>query len=513
MCDDPPFCCRHARWRGFTIDRSLCFYKRSYSIPCLYSYVHRTFAKQTCFAGGTISTQDEKEPGLNFIFRLVKNYCLLLLGCTWGWLPFMAAAQPYANKLFTTLVTSNLLANHTSGTAFTQSLTISATSTNSTCGNSNGSITAQATGSPPYLYSINGRPTQAAGNFTGLAAGMYSLVVTDANNEMATLSVTVANSPSPVFAVNAQPTLCSNTTGSIQINNIAGSAPFEARLNADPFTRTTLFEKLGLGIYDISVRDSNGCVTTAQVYVNLNDDLKTDGPDSLVLCEGRSAVIPITSNAESFFWSPTEGLSDPLSLSPTVSPVNDAVYTITSRMGICTTRGSVRLVVNKQPVVDAGTDQRIIKGTSTVLRASVNDSSFSIMWSPAINISNARALQPIVTPVQTQVYTIKAFGPGNCTATDSVLVTVYTPIFIPNVFSPNNDGINDTWLITSLAEYPNAQITIYNRYGQVVHTTKATNPWNGTMNGKTLAVGVYYYVIDLGTPAAGKLSGSVTLLR
>ncbi len=84
---------------------------------------------------------------------------------------------------------------------------------------------------------------------------------------------------------------------------------------------------------------------------------------------------------------------------------------------------------------------------------------------------------------------------------------------IPNAFSPNGDGVNDTWVIDNLAKYPNAMVTIYNRYGVMLFNTVGyTKPWNGTFNGKPVPVGTYYYVIE---PHFGiaPMSGYVVVLR
>jgi len=54
---------------------------------------------------------------------------------------------------------------------------------------------------------------------------------------------------------------------------------------------------------------------------------------------------------------------------------------------------------------------------------------------------------------------------------------------------------------------------IFNRYGQLVFESKGyTKPWDGTMNGKQLPFGTYYYVIE---PGNGRqpVTGYVTLIK
>jgi len=84
---------------------------------------------------------------------------------------------------------------------------------------------------------------------------------------------------------------------------------------------------------------------------------------------------------------------------------------------------------------------------------------------------------------------------------------------VPNAFSPNGDGINDTWVIRYLNEYPQADVQVFNRWGQpVYHITGYTTPWDGTYKGQPLPVGTYYWIIRPGN-GRRQISGSVTILR
>jgi gliding motility-associated-like protein len=90
---------------------------------------------------------------------------------------------------------------------------------------------------------------------------------------------------------------------------------------------------------------------------------------------------------------------------------------------------------------------------------------------------------------------------------------VYNDIYIPNAFSPNNDGLNDTWRINGLEVTPNAKVTVYNRYGEIVfETTGKTLEWDGTYKGQPLAIDSYVYMVDLknGMPLR---KGTVMIVR
>mgnify|MGYP006148774867 CR=1 FL=1 len=71
-------------------------------------------------------------------------------------------------------------------------------------------------------------------------------------------------------------------------------------------------------------------------------------------------------------------------------------------------------------------------------------------------------------------------------------------LFVPNAFTPNGDGQNDVWRIPFLDPQLDANVSVYNRYGQLMYKTKgATVAWDGTFNNQQQPSGTYIYVIQL----------------
>jgi len=182
--------------------------------------------------------------------------------------------------------------------------------------------------------------------------------------------------------------------------------------------------------------------------------------------------------------------------------------------GVCFTPAD-SLTVNfiPPPTVFAGGIQYVLKGGTLVLTPTVSDSNVHYLWSPNINMDNDTLKNPTVTGVLDHVYTLTVTDSRGCVASDTVLVKVSPIIKINNTFTPNADGVNDYWDITGLIAYHDATVDIFNRWGQkVFHSLGYPKPWDGTYNGKPVAVGVYYYVIN--THFGGQvLSGYVTVIR
>ncbi|MBO3098938.1 gliding motility-associated C-terminal domain-containing protein [Gelidibacter pelagius] len=94
-------------------------------------------------------------------------------------------------------------------------------------------------------------------------------------------------------------------------------------------------------------------------------------------------------------------------------------------------------------------------------------------------------------------------------------------IIIPDGFSPNGDNINDDFLIKNLRElYPNFQLQIYNRYGNILYKGDINTPnWDGRSNqgrevgSGLLPVGVYFYILELKDTNNKTIQGRVYLSR
>ncbi len=64
-------------------------------------------------------------------------------------------------------------------------------------------------------------------------------------------------------------------------------------------------------------------------------------------------------------------------------------------------------------------------------------------------------------------------------------------IFIPNLFSPNGDGVNDLFEIHYLEDVIPVSLSIFNRWGNLITTSKTK--WDGNMKNKQSPSGVYIY--------------------
>ncbi len=146
----------------------------------------------------------------------------------------------------------------------------------------------------------------------------------------------------------------------------------------------------------------------------------------------------------------------------------------------------------------AGPDVTIPEGSNTQLLATGGS---TYLWSPTAGLSGNAVADPIAQPNETTTYTVTTTL-NDCVYTDDVIVEVKRLIAPGNTITPNGDGKNDTWEITGIRDYPQSDVSIYDRWGQrVFHSVGYNTPFDGG----GLPTATYYWVIEL-----NKLEGQTT---
>lgn len=157
---------------------------------------------------------------------------------------------------------------------------------------------------------------------------------------------------------------------------------------------------------------------------------------------------------------------------------------------------------------DAGPDVAIPGGGTTQLQAT---GATSYSWSPVSGLSGNNIPNPIAGPTESTLYTVTG-QVGGCIFSDTVRVSVISLIFPVNTFTPNGDGINDTWDIAGIGNYPQADVNVYDRWGQrVYHSLGYKVPFDGA----GLPTATYYWYIQVNnlTGLSDPYTGSVTIIR
>lgn len=190
-------------------------------------------------------------------------------------------------------------ANPTDDGAFTLSVTenpsfsLSATiiKTNVSCnGLTDGTAKAVVTGGlPPYTYSWGGS-LQSVDSIGGLAAGTYTVTVTDDEGCSTTAQVQITEPQVLAVTATAQDASCGGTNdGSATASVTGGTTPYQYVWNTTPQQTSATAVLLPTGTYTVVITDANGCTATTTATVNqaTNIVLTADAVDN-VSCNGAN---------------------------------------------------------------------------------------------------------------------------------------------------------------------------------------------------------------------------------
>ncbi|MES2680048.1 MAG: LamG-like jellyroll fold domain-containing protein [Bacteroidota bacterium] len=298
-------------------------------------------------------------------------------------------------------------------------------STNSITVTVNNTPTVAATVSPPVVclntpviltatgattYSWTGNVSNAV-PFTPTATGQQSHTVTGTDacgTSTATISFTVNPLPNITAGVNS-PTVCSGGTIVLSGGGSVGGYTWSAGA-----PNNVAFIPPVTGNYVVTGIGANGCTNTAVVGVAviLTPTLSPVASPTAI-CLGNTATLS-AGGATGYTWMPG---SNPATPTIIVSPQVSTTYTVYRTNGPCASTGTLNLLVNPVPSINASaTPTRVCSGKSVNLIASGTN---TITWLPGpltgTNIT--------VYPVSSTMFTVTASN-GTCTSTALIPVVI-----------------------------------------------------------------------------------------
>lgn len=245
--------------------------------------------------------------------------------------------------MYSVTVTDSKGCTKNSSATITQpgAIAITVSSTNASCGNNNGSVSASAsggTGPLSYLWS-SGATTQ---TITGLLAGAYTITVTDNNSCTGISTANVSNTGAPATTISNQVNVSCNggNNGSATVSATGGATPYTYAWSTTPQQTTQTATGLAAGNYSVSVTDTSGvCPGIVSLIITEPSVLTTptiSTPDS-GNSSGTATVLSQGGTSPYIYaWSPGGQTT------ATITGLNPGNYsvTVTDANG-CTSTGSV----------------------------------------------------------------------------------------------------------------------------------------------------------------------------
>ncbi|MBI3509210.1 MAG: gliding motility-associated C-terminal domain-containing protein [Bacteroidetes bacterium] len=234
---------------------------------------------------------------------------------TYNWSP-SGGNGPTASGLspgtYTCVVTDATPCTYNEVVVITQppSMALTFTSTSPVCnGQSTGTAIVYTSGGNPtynYLWSPAGGTNDTA---TGLAAGTYTVNVTDANGCSASQTFTLTDPPVLLNTMTTFPVGCTGP-GSATANPSGGSSPYTYLWTDGSTSATDL--NLSVGTYTVTITDANGCSIIDTAVITSVNPISIASSQTNITCngnfDGTATAIPSGGTGPyTFFWSPTGG--------------------------------------------------------------------------------------------------------------------------------------------------------------------------------------------------------------
>ena len=320
-------------------------------------------------------------------------------------------------------------------------LTALTNGTNVSCFNgSNGSATVtSAGGTAPYTYLwSNAATTQ---NIISLAAGVYTITVTDANGCTKTASYEVTQPTILNASANGSNVSCFNgTNGSASANVSGGTTPYTYLWsNADT---TQNISNLTAGIYNVMATDANGCTKTASYEVTQPSILNASANGSNVSCFNStngsvSANVSGGTTPYTYLWSNAATTQN-------ISNLIAGIYnvTVTDANG-CTKTASFEVTQPPLLTVTMTGTTASCNGSTTATPAG-GTAPYNYLWSNG-------SISQTISNLPAGTYTTTVKDANNCTVTGSFTIIGNSNIN-PNTSLANVScfgGTNGSIIVTS----------------------------------------------------------------
>ena len=325
---------------------------------------------------------------------------------------------------------------------------------NATCnGGTNGSATVTPTGgTAPYTYSWSSFQTFSSSSIdgtssiaTGLGAGTYVCVVTDAASNSITKSFTITQPVALTAVISSVTNVACNagSNGAASVTATGGTAPYTYSWSPSGGTNASA-TGLSAGAYSCTITDNNGCTVVKNITITQPSAITATTPVTNVACNGGSnGSASVTASGGTppytYSWFPSGGTN----ASATGLSAGAYSCTITDDNG-CTV--SKNITITQPSAITASTSVTNVScnGNSDGLAsvsASGGSASYTYSWSPSGG-TNASA-----TGLSAGAYSCTITDNNGCTVVKNITIT--QPAIATTLVTTESACSSYTWSVNN----------------------------------------------------------------
>lgn len=368
-------------------------------------------------------------------------------------------------------------------------------------------------GTSPYTYLWSNGGTFP--EITDLSAGTYTFMVTDFNGcEIGDTLVITEPAPLTMNEVITPVTCFGLTNGTIDVNPTGGTLPYSYTWYNSTFALATQTQDLvnfPSDTFQLEIIDSNNCFYEMFWYLPQPDELIASFTSDDVNCAGGSdgsILVDVVggNGGNTFLWSNGATTEDVINV-----PIGIYNFMVTDSKNC---KDSLSVQIFEPLPVTAWFDITPVMCKDqyngiVITHASGGTGNYTYSWSTGASVAN-------ITNLPTASYSIHIEDVIGCSFDTTVFVDRVNEfcVYPPNSFTPNDDNYNDTWMIDNMEVYPNIELQVFNKWGNLVYSQKGLyEPWDGKISGEVAPADTYYYILYLNNSDNDKINGSITILK
>jgi gliding motility-associated-like protein len=371
-------------------------------------------------------------------------------------------------------------------------------------------------GTAPFTYdwgtNANNQTTQTA---TNLATGVYTVLISDANNCNAQ-ATGVVNQPDSLQArLTKVDVAChGDATGLAIASAIGGVGGYTFSWQTDSGIQTgDSAVNLVAGVHAVvTITDANGCQTTDQIIIEQPDaPLAATTASENVDCYGdENGRIKVTTTGGTTPYEYIFENNSPTTTNVFIGLEKGNYDIIIQDANGCTVSQQATITEPNEIIVDLGADILVEAGEQAVLEADITNgvAPFVYVWLPSDSTLSCPSC-PTTTVADLlfdKRYDLIITDANGCTGEDFIMVRTkkVKDIFVANAFTPNNDGNNDKLYVQGnpyLAQVKTFRV--FDRWGELVYESTDTQAnddtfgWDGTMKDQPMNSGMFVWVAEI----------------
>jgi gliding motility-associated-like protein len=260
------------------------------------------------------------------------------------------------------------------------------------------------------------------------------------------------------------------------------------------------------GTYGVTVLDEFGCPANDAIEIALYPYPSANLGEDKEICTGDELILMAPEGDFTYYWNGQPGDQN---FTVTVS----GNYTLTV-VNLCdSVTDDIQVTVSPVPEVYLGEDEVIFPGQTIELDA--GEGRDSILWQDGSGGQYFVVTENNIDPDNPYYYV--EVTEGICKSSDTIKIELFE-VWVPKVITPNGDSYNERFEPDPerWQGINRHRIIVFNRWGeQVWESEDFPSGWDGKQNGRYVAEGTYFWVLDVyygSKDIKQTLKGSLTIL-